>query len=241
MNVAGLELALAMVSEEAHESPIAAARLGGSMGFVVRRLPPSRQRSPPTLPLARFDVRLPGAVDALTRDRQVADIGDESQPTTDRPDNGRGIGGVELPRSAARPTLEVGVFRFGKDVELLATGGRVAVADVTELFEDTERSVHRRGGRVGVSLPAALDELAPGHVTLGRFEDLEDEPSLGRPAETAGADLVADLGPDLGVRFGGAGATRRQARLRCGRSRSSHGAKYRRNAAAPCTCYHLLQ
>lgn len=134
----------------------------------------------------------------------MADIGDEAEPATDRPDHGRGIVGVKFPGPTARPALQVGVFGFRQDVELFAAGRRVAVAEVAELFEDAERSIHGRGGRVGVTVSAALDELAPGDMTLGRFEDFEDEPALGRPAESARPDLIADLSPDRGVRSRGA-------------------------------------
>ncbi|MDQ3127090.1 MAG: hypothetical protein M3Q66_01350 [Chloroflexota bacterium] len=171
----------------------------------------------------------------------MTDIGYEAEAAPDRADNRDRSVGIKFPRLVARPALKVSVFRFGKDVVLLATGRRMAVAEVAELLEDAERPIHRRWRRVRVALTAALDEFAPGDMTLSRFEDLEDEPALGRPAETARPNLVADLNPDLGVERGGAGATRRWARWRCGRSRSSHRTKYRRNAAAPCICYHLLQ
>jgi len=72
----------------------------------------------------------------------VTDIGDESEASPDRPHNGRRVVGIKLPGAAARAALQVGVLRFGEDVELLSAGGRVAVAEVAELFEDTERPVH---------------------------------------------------------------------------------------------------
>jgi len=49
-------------------------------------------------------------------------------------------------------------------------------------------------------------------MTLRCLEDLKDEPSLGRPAEAARPDLVADLGPDLDGGLAAGGATRRGAR-----------------------------
>lgn len=171
----------------------------------------------------------------------MTDIGYEAVAAPDWADDRDRSVGIKFPRLIARAALKVSVFRFGKDVELLATGRRMAMAEVAELFEDAERPIHRRWRRVGIALAAALDELAPGDMTLGRFKHFEDEPALGRPAQTARPNLVADLNPYLGVELGGAGATRRWARWRCGRSRSSHRAKYRRNAAAPCICYHLLQ
>lgn len=139
----------------------------------------------------------------------MTDIGDEAEATPDRADDRDRSVGIKFPRLVARPALKVSVFRFGKDMELLATGRRMAVAQVAELLEDTERPIDGRGGRVRVALTAALDELAPGDMTLRRFENLEDEPALRRPAETARPDLVADLNPDLGVERGGAGANRR--------------------------------
>lgn len=72
----------------------------------------------------------------------MTDIGDEPVAAPDGADNRDRSVGIKLPRLVARPALKVSVYRSGKDVELLAAGCRVAVAEVAELFEDAERSIH---------------------------------------------------------------------------------------------------
>lgn len=74
----------------------------------------------------------------------MTDIRDKAEAAPNGSDNGRGIVGIELPRPAAGPALEMGVFCFRKDVELLAAGRRVAVADIAQLFEDAEGPIDRR-------------------------------------------------------------------------------------------------
>src|SRR4029079_6247008 len=80
-----------------------------------------------------------------------------------------------------------------QDVVLLAAVGGVAVGQVAELLEDVERAVDGRRGRVRVPGPAAVDELRSGHVALGAGDHVEDEPPLGRPAETARAKLLPNV------------------------------------------------
>lgn len=73
----------------------------------------------------------------------MAEVGNEAELALDRRNDGRGIAGIELPRTAAIPALKVSVLGFGQDVELLPSRCGVAVADVAELFEDVEGPVDR--------------------------------------------------------------------------------------------------
>ncbi len=77
-----------------------------------------------------------------------------------------------------------------------------------ELLEDVKRAVDgRRDGR-RVDLAAALDQLRAGHVAVGPRQDLDERPSLRRPAQPAGAQPIADIRP------GGGRGRRRQIRSR---------------------------
>ena len=60
-----------------------------------------------------------------------------------------------------------------QDVELLAPRGRKAVAEVAQLLEDVERPVDGRRRRVRIARPAAIDQLRPGDVAVGRLEALK--------------------------------------------------------------------
>lgn len=111
----------------------------------------------------------------------MTNVGDEAEPAPHRSHDGRCVVSLKLPGAAAVPALEMGMLRLGKHVKLLASDGGVAVADVAQLLQDVERSIHRRRSGVGVSLAAALDQLATGDVAPRRLQDLEDEPTLRRP------------------------------------------------------------
>lgn len=52
----------------------------------------------------------------------MTDIGYEAEAAPDRADDRARSVDIKFPGLAARPALKVSVFRFGKDVELLATG-----------------------------------------------------------------------------------------------------------------------
>jgi hypothetical protein len=108
-----------------------------------------------------------------------------------------GILGGQLPGLAAAPTIEVSVLCGGQDVELLATVRPVAVADDPEALEDVERSIDGRWDRVGIDGPTALDELRAGDVTVGRRQDLDEDPPLRCPAKAARPEPIRDAGPWL--------------------------------------------
>ena len=102
--------------------------------------------------------------------------------------------------------------RRRQDVEFLAAVRAVAVAEQAELLEHVERPVDGRGDGPGIDRPAAFDQLGARHVAVGASEDVDEDPSLRRPAEAASVELVADIGPGDG-------------RRRFERSRSGHRAK----------------
>lgn len=117
------------------------------------------------------------------------------------PDRSEGIGDrrrlrtPDLPRGAARGTVEVTVLAGGQDVKLLMPIGPVTMADEAEVLEDIERAVHGRrdGGRV--SLPAGLHELARGDMPVGFRKHFDDRPTLRRPAQTARSQPIGDAIP----------------------------------------------
>src|SRR5688572_7334180 len=90
------------------------------------------------------------ALGAAAGDRQMAEVGDESEPSTNRLDDGGGLVRVELPRPATRSALKMTVLRLGQHVELLATRRRVTVAQVSQLLEHVERPVDGRGRGVRI-------------------------------------------------------------------------------------------
>lgn len=85
----------------------------------------------------------------------------------------------------------------GQDVELLAAVDAVAVTDEAELFEHVEGPVDGRWDRRRVDRPTGLDEFGPGDVTPRLRQDLDEDAALGRPAEPAVMQTLADLGPPL--------------------------------------------
>ena len=103
--------------------------------------------------------------------------------------------GIDLGRDAAHGAKEVAVLARRKHVVLLPTVRAVEVADEPELLQDIQGSVHGRrcGGRV--DLPAALDELSPRDVAVGRRQRLDDRPALRRGTQPSGAKAVTDLRP----------------------------------------------
>lgn len=80
-------------------------------------------------------------------------------------------------------------------VELLPPVGAVGVTDHTEILQDPQGAIDGRWRRLRVLGTASLDELAPGDVTVGRLEDLQDQAPLGRPAHPEAPEVVAHLGP----------------------------------------------
>ena len=153
--------------------------LGRSVGAV------SRSRAAPH---ARQRPAIERWLTSTAKSRRSASVDDE----------GRGLVGLDLPRRPAVDAVEVAVDGGRQDVELLAPVGAVAVAQQAELLEDVERPIHGRGDRPGVDRPAALDELGPRHVAIGLRQDLDERPALGRPAQAAGSQPVADVAP-IGV------------------------------------------
>ena len=82
-----------------------------------------------------------------------------------------------------------------QDVELLAAVGAVAVAEDAELLEDVERAVDRRGDRVRVELPAALDRARP----RSRGRRSATGPRRARVAAASSAGRARAVGPGSAV------------------------------------------
>jgi len=80
----------------------------------------------------------------------------------------------------------------------LAALAAVAVADHTELLEDVERAIDRRGSRGGIDGPAAVDDLGAGHVAVHPSEHIEEDAALRRPAQAARPEPARDIGPARG-------------------------------------------
>ena len=81
------------------------------------------------------------------------------------------------------------------DVELLPPVRAVAVTEQAQILEHVERPVDRGWDGSRVNFPAALDELGAGDVTVGSRQHLDERPPLRRPAQAAGAQLIAHLRP----------------------------------------------
>ena len=125
----------------------------------------------------------------------MPDVRLEAQSLADWRCDSRGVTCVKLPCSATCPALQVGVRRLRKDMELLATLGRVAVTDVAQLLEDVEGAVDGGGVRVRVPFAAEFNELTAGDVAAGLVENLQHEAALGCHALPASMQRVAqDLG-----------------------------------------------
>lgn len=72
-----------------------------------------------------------------------------------------------------------------QDVELLATIRPVTVPHQPQLLEDIEGAVHRRWDGRGITVAAALHQVGGRDVAVGLREDLDDGPTLRRPAQAA--------------------------------------------------------
>ena len=90
------------------------------------------------------------------------------------------------------------MLRGGQDVELLPTVRAMAMPDDAELFEDVERPIDRGRDGVGVAHATALDELRAGDVAVDLGKDLDQDPALRCPAQSAGAQLARDRRPRSG-------------------------------------------
>ena len=170
------------------------------------------------------------AVGAATDQGQVRDIDLEAAAALEGVERCHARPGRRWPgptRPPQRAAVQVAVLGRRQDVELLAPIGAVAVADDAELLEDVERAVDGGGDRARVDRPTALDQLGPGHVAVGRGEDLDEDAPLRRPAQAASAEALRDGLP--------AGRERRRSGSRCVARRlgagddpiDDHRAKYR--------------
>ncbi len=135
------------------------------------------------------------AVCAPAHHRQMRKVDLEPDSVPERAE--RGFGGLrtDLPATPAASAMEMTMLGVRSDVKLLAAFGAMGMADHPQLLEDTQGAVdgRRRGGRVAG--PATLHELGARDVPIRRFQDLEDEASLWRPAQAEPADVIANLAP----------------------------------------------
>ena len=134
------------------------------------------------------------AARAATDEGQVRHVDLEVALRRERPEgghDGRIVGG-QVGLAAAATAVQVAVLGRRQDVELLATVGRVAVADDAELLEDVEGAVHGRGDGARVEGPAAVDQLGAGDVAVGLRQDLDEDPPL--RASSAGRARAAGPG-----------------------------------------------
>ena len=99
---------------------------------------------------------------------------------------------VDLPGLPAGRAVKVAVRARREDVELLSAVGTVAVTHESEALEQIERAIHGRWSRPRISGPAALDELRAGDVPVRGGQDVDDRLALGRPAQPAAAQNIAD-------------------------------------------------
>lgn len=79
------------------------------------------------------------------------------------------------------------------DVEFLAAVKPMGVANEADLLHDAERPVDRGRCGLGIDRAATLDELAAGDMTVGRLEDFNDQPALGRPAHAPAMEVLAQV------------------------------------------------
>ena len=93
------------------------------------------------------------------------------------------------------PAIQVTVLSHRQDVEFLATVGAVAVAEHAQILKDTQRAIDRGRDRPWVQVPTAVHELSPGHMAIGSGQDIDEDPSLRCPAQTAGTKAIWHAGP----------------------------------------------
>ena len=128
-------------------------------------------------------------------DAQVAEVDREPAPAAQVLDERRDLVGLDLPAAAASRAEQVAVLHVGQDMELLAPVEPVCVAEISDLFEDVERPIDRRGDERGIERLAPPDQLGAGHVAIGRGQHLDEEPALRSPSKAALVEPLADARP----------------------------------------------
>jgi hypothetical protein len=95
--------------------------------------------------------------------------------------------------------MKMAMLLRGANVVLLTAIGAVSMLHDAQLLEDVERSIHGRRGRVRIDGATAVNQLAAGDVTVAAIQRSEHQTPLGRPAQSAPAEVVAHLcGVDAG-------------------------------------------
>jgi len=82
-----------------------------------------------------------------------------------------------------------------QDVELLPAVGPVAVPHQPELLENVERAIDRRRDRGGVATAASIHQVGGRDMAVGLRENLDDGPTLRRPAQATAPQSVGDSVP----------------------------------------------
>lgn len=91
--------------------------------------------------------------------------------------------------------MEVPVRGDWLDVEFLPSVRPVAVAEQAKILEHVEGAVDsRRNGR-RVKLATSLDQLGTGYVSVRFRQDIDQRATLGRPAQSTGAQPFPDRRP----------------------------------------------
>lgn len=111
-----------------------------------------------------------------------------------RSDHGLVVGS-EFRLGPTSPAIQVTVLSHRQDVEFLATVGAVAVAEHAQVLKDTKRAVDRGWDGPRIQVPTAVHELSPGHMTIGSGQDVNQDPSLGCPAQTSRTEAIRHPSP----------------------------------------------
>ena len=111
----------------------------------------------------------------------MGEVNSEPAITGDGPREPTRLGGLDLPRAAARLAAQVTVLRRRKHVKLLVPVVTVRVADKPDLLKHVEGPIHGRGRRLRVECSTPFDEFHAGHVPIRAHDDLDEETTLGRP------------------------------------------------------------
>lgn len=129
---------------------------------------------------------------AATHDGQVAELDLEPEALAERGNGRHRILGTDLPTRSTLLAVEVPVVCGRSDVEFFAPVAAVCVPDDPQVFQNAQGPIDRRGRRFRIERPAALDKFASRHVTVSLREDVEQHPTLRRPAKAVSTQVVAD-------------------------------------------------
>jgi len=87
------------------------------------------------------------------------------------------------------------VGRRRPNVEFLVPVGAMVVPYDAQFLQDVERAVDGRRRRRRVDCAAPFDQLGARDVPIGLLEHVEEDAALERPAQAAGVQAIAHVGP----------------------------------------------